>query len=173
MNYWSGRFLGRYEVILSSFKVLIVLGLMILSLATALCGSPDHKSKGFRYWEAPGAFAIYEDRTALGAAGRAIQQTFYRILAFNLVIITLLGMAIPYDEDILELPVCTSKRSASAFVIAVQMANLTVLPDILNACILVFVVSSASRALRMATRIIRELFFEKKKDVAFPCTLWG
>ncbi|KAL4788822.1 amino acid permease/ SLC12A domain-containing protein [Aspergillus venezuelensis] len=193
MNYWSGRFLGRYEVALSSFKVLIVVGLMILSLVIAFGGGPDHK-KGFRYWKRPGAFANAEDNTALGvvraifrtfpattlsylgteligmavlhthdskkAAGRAIQQTFYRILAFNLVIVTLLGMAIPYDEDILELPVYTSKRSASAFVVAVQMAHVAVLPDILNACILVFVVSHASRALCMATRIIRELAFE-------------
>ncbi|KAL4926070.1 putative amino acid permease [Aspergillus undulatus] len=194
MNYWSGRFLGRYEVFLSSFKVLMVVGLMILSLVIAFGGGPDHK-KGFRYWRIPGAFANEEDRTALGvvraifrtfpsttlsylgteligmavlhtrdskkAAARAIQQTFYRILAFNLVIVTLLGMAIPYDEDILELPVYTSKRSASAFVVAVQMAHVAVLPDILNACILVFVVSAASRALCMATRIIRELSFER------------
>lgn len=194
MNYWSGRFLGRYEVVLSSFKVLIVLALMILSLVIAFGGGPDHK-KGFRYWRNPGAFANEEDRTALGvfraifrsfpsttlsylgteligmavlhthdsrkAAARAIQQTFYRILAFNLVIVTLLGMAIPYDEDILALPMYTSKRTASAFVVAVQMAHVTVLPNILNACILIFIVSSASRALCMATRIIRELSFEK------------
>ncbi|KAL4805967.1 amino acid permease/ SLC12A domain-containing protein [Aspergillus unguis] len=196
MNYWSGRFLGRYEVLLSSFKVLIVLGLIILSLVIAFGGGPDHTRKGFRYWKNPGAFAVFdEDRTALGvfraifrsfpsttlsylgteligmavlhnrdsrkAAARAIQQTFYRILTFNLVVVTLLGMAIPYDEHDPALPIYTSKRSASAFVVAVQMAHVNVLPDILNACILLFVVSSASRALCMATRIIRELSFER------------
>ncbi|KAL4902403.1 amino acid permease/ SLC12A domain-containing protein [Aspergillus multicolor] len=194
MNYWSGRFLGRYEVLISSFKIVIVLGLMVLSIVIAFGGGPTHK-KGFRYWRRPGAFANEEDRTALGvfraifrtfpattlsylgteligmavlhtrdsrkAAARAIQQTFYRILTFNLVIVTLLGMAIPYDEDVLELSIYTSKRKAMAFVVAVQMAHVTVLPDILNGCILVFVVSSASRALCMATRIIRELSFEK------------
>ncbi|CBF77962.1 hypothetical protein AN8816.2 [Aspergillus nidulans FGSC A4] len=194
MNYWSGRFLGRYEVLLSSFKILVVLGLMMLSLVIALGGGPNHK-KGFHYWRMPGAFANEEDRSALGvfraifrtfppttlsylgteligmavlhtqdskkAAARAIQQTFYRILAFNLVVVTLLGMAIPYDEDILELSIYTSKRRAMAFVVAVQVAHVTVLPDILNACILIFVVSSASRALCMATRIIRELSLEE------------
>ncbi|KAL4883060.1 amino acid permease/ SLC12A domain-containing protein [Aspergillus karnatakaensis] len=199
MNYWSGRFLGRYEVTLSSFKVLMVIGLMILSLVLALGGGPDHEKKGFRYWRWPGAFANDEDKTSLGifraifrtfpsttlsylgteligmavlhtqdsrkAAARAIHQTFYRILAFNLVIVTLLGMAIPYDEDILALPIYTSKRSASAFVVAVQMAHVRVLPDILNACILVFVVSAASRALCMATRIIRELSLEHNAPV--------
>ncbi|KAL4974348.1 amino acid permease/ SLC12A domain-containing protein [Aspergillus desertorum] len=194
MNYWSGRFLGRYEVLLSSFKILVVLGLMILSIVIALGGGPSHK-KGFHYWRRPGAFATEEDRSALGvfraifrtfppttlsylgteligmavlhtqdsgkAAAQAIQQTFYRILAFNLVVVTLLGMAIPYDEDILELSKYTCKRRAMAFVVAVQMAQVTVLPDILNACILIFVVSSASRALCMATRIIRELSVEE------------
>ncbi|KAL5335828.1 RNA dependent RNA polymerase-domain-containing protein [Aspergillus crustosus] len=204
MNYWSRRFLGRYEVLLSSFKVLMVFGLMILSLVLALGGGPDHEKKGFRYWRWPGAFANDEDKTSLGifraifrtfpsttlsylgteligmavlhtqdsqkAAARVIHQTFYRILAFNLVIVTLLGMAIPYDEDILALPIYTSKRSASAFVVAVQMAHVRVLPDILNACILIFVVSAASRALCMATRIIRELSLEHNAPICLHHT---
>ncbi|KAL2824021.1 amino acid permease/ SLC12A domain-containing protein [Aspergillus cavernicola] len=199
MNYWSSQFLGRYEVVLSSFKVLVVLGLMILSLVLACGGGPDHERKGFRYWKMPEAFAIADHGSALGvfraifrtfpsttlsylgteligmavlhtreprkAAARAVRQTFYRILAFNLVVVTLLGMAIPADEYILALPTYTSKRSASAFVVAVQMAHIPVLPDILNACILVFVISAASRSLCMATRIVHELSLEKHAPV--------
>ncbi|CEL04271.1 Putative Amino acid transporter (Eurofung) [Aspergillus calidoustus] len=196
MNYWSGQFLGRYEVALSSFKILIVLVLMIMSLVIAFGGGRDHESKGFRYWKWPSAFASSDDRSALGvfraifrtipnttlsylgteligmavlhtreprkAAARAIKQIFYRILAFNLVTITLLGMVIPYDDDTLALPMSTTpKQSASAFVVAVNKAHIAVLPDILNACILIFVVSAASRALCMATRILRELSLEE------------
>ncbi|KAL2830658.1 amino acid permease/ SLC12A domain-containing protein [Aspergillus pseudoustus] len=199
MNYWSSRFLGRYEVALSSFKILTVLMLMILSLVIAFGGGPDHERKGFQYWKWPGAFANSADRTALGvfraifrtfpsttlsylgteligmavlhtreprkAAARAVKQTFYRILALNLIVVTLLGIVIPYDEDILALPKYNSKKSASAFVVAVHMAHIVVLPDILNACILIFVISAATRALCMATRIIRELSLEKNAPV--------
>ncbi|KAL3458543.1 amino acid permease/ SLC12A domain-containing protein [Aspergillus heterothallicus] len=199
MNYWSSRFLGRYEVALSSFKILTVLVLMILSLVIAFGGGPDHERKGFRYWKWPGAFANSDDKTALGvfraifrtfpsttlsylgveligmavlhtreprkAAARAVKQTFYRILALNLVVITLLGVVIPYDEDILKLPKYNSKKAASAFVVAVQLAHIAVLPDILNACILIFLISAATRALCMATRIIRELSIDKNAPV--------
>ncbi|KAL3445226.1 amino acid permease/ SLC12A domain-containing protein [Aspergillus insuetus] len=193
MNYWSAQFLGRYEVALSSFKILIVLVLMTLVIAFG--GGGDHESKGFRYWKWPNAFASSDDRSALGvfraifrtipnttlsylgteliemavlhtreprqAAARAIKQIFYRILAFNLVTITLLGIVIPYDDDTLALPMNAPKQSASAFVVAVKKAHIAVLPDILNACILIFVISAASRALCMATRILRELSLEK------------
>jgi amino acid transporter len=70
-------------------------------------------------------------------------------------------MVIPYDDDTLALPMNTPKQSASAFVVAVKKAHIAVLPDILNACILIFVISAATRALCMATRILRELSLEK------------
>ncbi|KAL3481822.1 amino acid permease/ SLC12A domain-containing protein [Aspergillus californicus] len=199
MNYWSSQFLGRYEVVLSSFKVLIVLGLMILSLVIACGGGPSSERKGYNYWKMPEAFNESKDWDALGvfraifrtfpsttlsylgteligmavlhtreprkAAARAVKQTFYRILAFNLVVVTLLGMAVPPDDDELALPTYASKRSASAFVVAVQMARIPVLPHILNACILIFVVSAAGRSLCMAARIIHELSMEKHAPV--------
>ncbi|KAI9374502.1 amino acid permease/ SLC12A domain-containing protein [Aspergillus egyptiacus] len=197
MNYWSSPFLSRYEVVLSSFKILIVLGLMVLSLVLAFGGGPDRERKGFRYWRMPGAFvSADEDSTAFGvfraifrtfpsttlsylgteligmavlhtreprkAAARAVKQIFYRILAFNLVVVTLLGMAIPADHEELKLPIYTPRqKSASAFVVAAQTSHIPMLPDILNACILFFVVSSAGRSLCMATRVIRELSREK------------
>ena len=55
---WLGiRFFGELEFYLSSIKVIVIVGVIILSLVLALGGGPDHDRKGFRYWKNPGAFA--------------------------------------------------------------------------------------------------------------------
>lgn len=67
INYFGVRFFGEFEFWLSSFKVVVILGVILLSLILALGGGPDHDRKGFRYWKNPGAFNTYIDD---GAAGR-------------------------------------------------------------------------------------------------------
>jgi yeast amino acid transporter len=67
---WLGiRFFGELEFWLSSVKVVVICGIILLSLILALGGGPDHDRKGFRYWKNPGAFApvsfqYYGDRSA-------------------------------------------------------------------------------------------------------------
>ncbi|KAF5861869.1 hypothetical protein ETB97_012420 [Aspergillus alliaceus] len=210
VNYWGSHFMGQYEFILSSFKITVVLGLMVLSLVLALGGGPDHDRKGFRYWERPGAFA--GDNTALGrlraisrtmpsatfaylgseligisilhtrntrkTALHATKLTFYRILVVNIVTVTFIGMLVPFDAEELEFAVFKSSNpsaytedtqkppaSAAAFVVAVQMAHITVVPHILNACFLLFIISAANNSLCMATRTLYGLSLGRN---AFP-----
>jgi amino acid transporter len=59
INYFGIRLFGEIEFWLSSFKVITIVALIILSLILALGGGPDHDRKGFRYWENPGAFNTY------------------------------------------------------------------------------------------------------------------
>jgi len=67
INYLGIRFFGEFEFWLSSIKVLVVCGMIILSLVLALGGGPDGDRKGFRYWKNPGAFKEYK---GTGDAGR-------------------------------------------------------------------------------------------------------
>ncbi|KAJ5605554.1 Dicarboxylic amino acid permease [Penicillium lagena] len=67
INYFGVRFFGEFEFWLSSFKIIVILGIILLSLVLMLGGGPDHDRKGFRYWNDPGAFNTY---IADGAAGR-------------------------------------------------------------------------------------------------------
>lgn len=67
INYFGVRFFGEFEFWLSSFKVIVIIGLILLSFILMLGGGPDHDRKGFRYWKDPGAFATYIDD---GAPGR-------------------------------------------------------------------------------------------------------
>ena len=59
INYFGIKFFGEFEFWLSSFKVLVILGLIILSVILAAGGGPTHDVKGFRYWHDPGAFKPY------------------------------------------------------------------------------------------------------------------
>lgn len=59
INYFGIRLFGEIEFWLSSFKVVTIVGLILLSLCLALGGGPDHDRKGFRYWRDPGAFRPY------------------------------------------------------------------------------------------------------------------
>lgn len=67
INYVGVRFFGEFEFWLSSFKVIVVVGLILLCFILMLGGGPDHDRKGFRYWQNPGAFNTYIDD---GPAGR-------------------------------------------------------------------------------------------------------
>ncbi|KAI1090841.1 putative amino acid permease [Rostrohypoxylon terebratum] len=58
INYFGIRFFGEFEFWLSSFKVVVIIGVIILALVIA-AGGADGDPKGFRYWQSPGAFAPY------------------------------------------------------------------------------------------------------------------
>lgn len=59
INYFGVKFFGEFEFWLSSFKVIVILGVILLSFILMLGGGPDHDRKGFRYWKNPGAFNTY------------------------------------------------------------------------------------------------------------------
>lgn len=66
INYFGIRFFGEFEFWLSSFKVIVIVGLILLSFILMLGGGPDHDRKGFRYWKEPGAFNWYIEDSAAG-----------------------------------------------------------------------------------------------------------
>ena len=66
INYFGIRFFGEFEFWLSTIKVIVIVGVIILSLVLALGGGPDHDRKGFRYWSNPGAFKEYIETGATG-----------------------------------------------------------------------------------------------------------
>ncbi|TVY37886.1 Dicarboxylic amino acid permease [Lachnellula subtilissima] len=75
INYFGVKFFGEFEFYLSSVKVLVILGLILLSLILACGGGPNHHATGFEYWKNPGAFKPY---ILEGSAGRflAVWSTF-------------------------------------------------------------------------------------------------
>ena len=69
INYFGGvKFFGEFEFWLSSFKVIVVIGIILFALIIACGGGPTGDAPGFRYWNNPGAFAkLYpEEPDSLG-----------------------------------------------------------------------------------------------------------
>lgn len=56
INLFGVQVFGELEFYLSAVKVIIVVGLLILSLVITCGGGPDHETRGFKYWSNPGAF---------------------------------------------------------------------------------------------------------------------
>ena len=66
INYLGIRFFGEIEFWLSSIKVLVILGLILVSIIIAAGGVPGHQATGFKYYHHPGAFAEYIAKGSLG-----------------------------------------------------------------------------------------------------------
>ena len=76
---------------------------------------------------------------------RAIRQTLWRVSVFYIVGVLLLGMVVPYDDNrLLNSTHAKTSANASPYVLAVKIAGIRVMPDVINAALLVFVVSAAN-----------------------------
>ncbi|CCF45280.1 amino acid permease [Colletotrichum higginsianum] len=69
INSISVKAFGEFEFWLSSLKVIIMVGVILLLFILAVGGGPTGDRPGFRYWSDPGAFAEYKVE---GAQGRLL-----------------------------------------------------------------------------------------------------
>ncbi|OAA34352.1 dicarboxylic amino acid permease [Metarhizium rileyi] len=71
INYFGGiKFFGEFEFWLSSFKVIVVVGIILFALVIACGGGPSGDAPGFRYWSDPGAFAQLYKTGPHGSLGK-------------------------------------------------------------------------------------------------------
>jgi amino acid transporter len=102
---------------------------------------------------------------------KAIKLTFYRILVFYCLSVFLVGMIVPYNAK--ELAFANSQQtgaSASPFVVAAKLAGVQVLPNIINACILLFVFSASNSDLYIASRTLYGLASDRSAPAIFKRT---
>lgn len=100
---------------------------------------------------------------------KAIKLTFWRIIVFYILSVLFVGMLVPYDsQDLAFATKAKSSAAASPFVVA--MKQVAALPHIINACILVFVLSAANSDLYIATRTLYGLAREQKAPKIFART---
>ncbi|KAI1822339.1 amino acid permease [Xylaria intraflava] len=78
INYFGVSFFGEFEFWLSSFKVIVIVGIILLSLIISAGGADGH-ARGFEFWGDPGAFnSNFKNHAADGAFGRFLN--FYSTL---------------------------------------------------------------------------------------------
>lgn len=109
------------------------------------------------------------------AIPKAIRLTFYRIVIFYVLSIFFLGMCVS-PKDPLLLSASGSDASASPFVIAIKNSKIDGLDHVINACILLFVLSAANSDMYICSRTIYGLavsgyapkFFSKTNRMGVP-----
>lgn len=93
----------------------------------------------------------------------AIKKTFYRILVFYVGGVFCIGLLVPSNSrDLFVANSSATSAAASPFVVAVRLFGISVLPSIINAAILLFVLSAANSDLYIASRTLFALAEEGK-----------
>ncbi|KEP53314.1 dicarboxylic amino acid permease [Rhizoctonia solani 123E] len=99
---------------------------------------------------------------------KAIKRTFWRILVFYVGGVFIIGLIVPSTDQ--NLFVATSAKTgaaASPFVVAANLVHIRVLPHIINAVILIFVMSAANSDLYIGSRTLYALAAEGKAPRIF------
>lgn len=175
INLFGARGFGEAEFIFSTIKAITICGFIILSLVLIGGGGPDHEYIGAKYWHNPGALAhgfrgflsvLVVASYSLGgtemtclASGEtdpkelpgAIKQVFWRILFFFLISLTLVGFLVPYNNPNL---LGGSSVDNSPFVIAIKLHHIKVLPSIVNAVILISILSVGNSCIFASSRTL-------------------
>jgi amino acid transporter len=201
LNVFAVSIYGEAEFIFASIKIITIIGLLIMALILDLGGSPTGDRLGFRYWYNPGP--VMKEVVASGNTGRflglfstlifaafsyggiemvavaagetvnprknvpkAVKRLFWRILVFYVLGSLAISVLVPSDNKEL--------GSVSPWVIAIQHANIRVLPSVLNAVILTSASSSANAFLFVGSRYLFGLAQNKQAPRVFlKCTNRG
>ncbi|ORX94510.1 lysine-specific permease [Basidiobolus meristosporus CBS 931.73] len=190
LNCISVKGYGEAEYWFALIKIITVVIFIIIGIVVA-AGGLGHHTYGFENWtipEAPfvnGALGVFKVFLVAGfsfqgtemvgvAAGessnpekhvpKAIKQVFWRILLFYICAIFIIGLLIPWnDPRLLDAGDGTSNSvSISPFTLVFQKAGLGPAPDIMNAIILITVLSAGNSGMYASTRTLWVLANEGK-----------
>ncbi|EFQ29285.1 amino acid permease [Colletotrichum graminicola] len=183
INLFGVKGYGEAEFIFSIIKIIAVIGFILLGIVLNCGGTPDSGYIGGRYWQDPGAFhngfkglcsvfvtaafafagtemvglAAAETANPRKSLPTAIKQVFWRITLFYVVALTLIGLLVPYNEARLLGADSSVDATTSPFVIAIENARIDVLPSVMNAVILIAVLSVGNSAVFGSSRTLAAL----------------
>ncbi|KAH7336397.1 amino acid transporter-like protein [Rhexocercosporidium sp. MPI-PUGE-AT-0058] len=182
INLCGVKVYGEAEYTFSILKVTAVIGFIILGVVINCGGTQDSGYIGGKYWSNPGAFhngfkgfcnilvtaafsfsgtelvglAAAETHNPSKALPTAIKQVFWRIALFYIVSITIIGLLVPYtDSRLIGRNNVDSK--ASPFIIAIQSAGIQGLDSVMNAVVMIAILSVANSSMYGATRTLQAL----------------
>lgn len=177
---------GEVEFILVTIKVIGIVVFFILSIVINVGGAgSDQGYIGFRYFKDPGPFngtgidalngiakilvvsaTLYAgtEATSITAAEAknpakavpvAIRSVFYRILVLYLGTIFFIGLNVPSDD--MQLVSAHSKAAASPLTIALKRGGIGAAASLINALIILSVISAGNSSLYIASRTLQSL----------------
>lgn len=182
INLFGVRGYGEVEFVLSIIKVIAVIGFIIVGICI-VCGVGNQGYIGGTYWHTPGAFnhgfkgvcscfisaafsfggvelvalAASETANPRKSLPKATKQVFWRITIFYILTAIIIGCLVPYTDDRLLSGSSSEDITSSPFVIAINNGGIKVLPDIMNAVILVAVVSVGNSSVYGCSRSLASL----------------
>lgn len=181
INLLGVKFYGEAEFVFAIVKIAAVVGFILLGIVINIGGYPDGGYIGGRFWTNPGAFnngfkglcsvfvtaafafagtelvglAAAETVNPRKSLPTAIKQVFWRITLFYIVALSVVGILVPYNHP--SLLGHGKDASASPFVIAISSAGIQILPGLMNAVILVAVLSVGNSAVFGSSRTLAAL----------------
>ena len=187
IHFFGVKAYGEAEFIFNSCKILMVCGFIIFSIVLNCGGAGDSGYIGGKYWHDPGAFtshtgigrfkgicyvlvtayfsyggtelyvlSVNEQENPRKSTPAAAKQSIYRILIIYLLTMILIGFNVPHNSDQL-MGSGGSSTHASPYVLAASIHHVKGIPHIINAVILISVVSVANSALYAAPRLLCSL----------------
>ncbi|KAG7195622.1 glyceraldehyde-3-phosphate dehydrogenase 1 [Scheffersomyces spartinae] len=177
------RWYGEAEFIFSMIKVVTVVGFIILSIVLICGGGPSNEFVGGKYWQNPGPFAngfkgvcsVFvtagfsfggTEMIGLTAAEtpnprktlpKAIKQVFWRISIFYMGTLVMISTLVPYNDSRLMNASSSVDATASPFVIAIVNGGVKGLPSVINAVILISVLSVGNASVYATSRSLNSL----------------
>ncbi|EAU35230.1 conserved hypothetical protein [Aspergillus terreus NIH2624] len=168
---------GEMEFWLSLIKVLGLIAFFILAICIST-GGVGPQTIGFKYWHEPGAFAdsingvartfviagtLYAGTEMVGitagesanpqkAVPTAIRQVFWRILIFYVGTMFFIGILLPYNDS--RLLGSSSDAASSPLTIALTDAGILPAAHLINALIVISVISAGNGSLYVASRTL-------------------
>ncbi|KAG5659613.1 hypothetical protein KAF25_002172 [Fusarium avenaceum] len=182
INLFGVKAYGEAEFVFSIIKVTAIVAFILLGIVINIGGEPTSGYIGGRYWMDPGLFnngfkgfcsvlvtscfsftgteliglAAAETANPRKSLPSAIKQVFWRITLFYIVSLMLVSLLVPHDDPRI-LDASSSNSAASPFVIAIETAGTTVLPSIMNAVILIAVISVGNSSVYGSSRTLAAL----------------
>ncbi len=169
INIFGVKGYGEAEFVFSLIKVVTIIGFFILALVLICGGGPQGGYIGAKYWHDPGCLAngfkgvcsvfvtaafSYMGTELVGITAAetgnprktipaATKQVFWRCVFFYLTTLIMVGFLVPYTEKRL-MSSSSSDASSSPFVLAIANAGIKGLPSVINAVIMIAVISVAN-----------------------------
>ncbi|KAG4029939.1 hypothetical protein MFRU_014g02300 [Monilinia fructicola] len=182
INMFGVKGYGEAEFFFALVKVVAIIGYILLAIILNCGGSLEEGYVAGQLWNNPGAFnngfkglcsvfvtaafafagtelvglAAAETQNPRKSLPTAVKQVFWRITLFYIVSLTLVGLLVPYTDKRL-LTAGSANAAASPFVISIQNAGITVLPSVMNAVILVAVLSVGNSSIFGSSRTLAAL----------------
>ncbi|CAK7895421.1 S-adenosylmethionine permease Gap4p [[Candida] anglica] len=182
INFFGVKGYGEAEFFFSIIKVIAVIGFIILAICI-ICGVGDQGYIGGKYWHNPGAFnhgfkgvcsvfisaafsfggvelvalAASETANPRKSLPKATKQVFWRITIFYLLTSVVIGCLVPYTDERLLSGSSSEDITSSPFVIAINNGGIKVVPHIMNAVILVAVLSVGNSSVYGCSRTLASL----------------